>query len=111
MSVTYLANYFVKGWDGKKGGGRKLKITVVRVIATTLPVDHLTATDCNAATCAYFLAMGVTYHKNCITSNKPSQSVDCVQIIFFYFLLGLNIMFSVSNNSLVASSETKRNIM
>ena len=60
---------------------------------TLLPVDRLTATDCNAATCAFFLTMGETYHKDCITSNKPSGSVDCVQIIFFYFLLGLNINF------------------
>ena len=97
--------------EKKKGGERKEKITAVRVTTTTLPFNRLTATHCNAATCAFFLKMGMTYHKNCITSNKPSQSVDCVQIIFFYFLLGLNIMFSVSNHSLVASIETKRKVM
>ena len=113
MSVTYQANYLVKGCEGenKRGRGRKEKMTVVRVTTTTLPVDSLTATDCNIATDAFFLTMGVTYHKNCITSNKSSGSVDCVQIIFFYFLLGLNIIIYVSNHSLVASIETKRKVM
>ena len=83
MSVTYQANYLVKGCEGenKRGGGRKENMTVVRVTTTTLPVDSLTATDCNVATDAFFLTIGVTYHKNCITSNKSSGNVDCVHII------------------------------
>ena len=67
--------------EKKRGGGRKEKMTVVRVTTTTLPVDSLTATDCNVATDAFFLTIGVTYHKNCITSNKSSGNVDCVHII------------------------------
>ena len=41
------------------------KITAEIVATAELPVDHLMAT--NAAACAYFLTMGVTYHENCIT--------------------------------------------
>ena len=40
------------------------KITVEIVATAALPVDHLMATDCNAAACAYFLTMGVTYQTN-----------------------------------------------
>ena len=39
------------------------KITAEIVATAALPVGHLIATDCNAAACAYFLTMGVTYHK------------------------------------------------
>ena len=39
-------------------------------------------------------------------SNKPTGIVDCVQIIFSYFPLQLNIMFSFSNQSLEVSIET-----
>ena len=41
------------------------KITGEIVATAALPVDHLMAT--NAAACAYFLTMGVTYHEKCIT--------------------------------------------
>ena len=44
-------------------------------------------------------------------NTKPIRFLDCVQIISFYFLLGLNIMICVSNHSLVASIETKRKVM
>ena len=43
------------------------KITAEIVATAALPVDHLMATNCNAAACAYFLTMGVTYHEKCIT--------------------------------------------
>ena len=42
---------------------RLAKITAEIVATVALPVDHLMATNCNAAGCAYFLTMGVTYHK------------------------------------------------
>ena len=42
-----------KGRDGENGGGEKKsekkKITAEIVATTSLPVDRLTATDCNAA--------------------------------------------------------------
>ena len=44
-----------KGRDGENGGGekksekKKKKITAEIVATTSLPVDRLTATDCNAA--------------------------------------------------------------
>ena len=43
------------------------KITAEIVATAALLVDHLMATNCNTAACAYFLTMGVTYHENCIT--------------------------------------------
>ena len=43
------------------------KITAEIVATAALPVGHLIATDCNAAACAYFLTIGMTYHENCIT--------------------------------------------
>ena len=43
----------------KMGGKRTEKITAVTVTNTTLPVNCLTATDCNAAACAYFLTLEV----------------------------------------------------
>ena len=42
---------------------RLAKITAEIVATVALPVDHLMATNCNTAACAYFLTMGVTYHK------------------------------------------------
>ena len=121
MSVTYQANYLVKGRDGeKKWGGKEQKITAVRVTTTTLPVNRLTATDCNAAACAYFLTMGVTYLKNCITlsSHFPTMPMTyqtsllevwiVFELFFLYSLFELNIVFSFSNQSLVVSTETKK---
>ena len=46
-----------------------------------------------------------------LKTHNPTGSVDCVQIIFFYFLLELTIMFSASNHSLVASIETEKKVM
>ena len=80
MSVTYQANNIVKEkrciipfsdnvceiWGQlncqrkEMGGKRTEKITAVTVTTTTLPVNCLTATDCNAAACAYFLTMGAS---------------------------------------------------
>ena len=54
------------------------------IVATkTLPVNRLTATDCNNAACAYFLTMVVTYNKNCITlsSHLPTMSVTYQTIL------------------------------
>ena len=60
------------------------KITVEIVATAALPVDHLMATDCNAAACAYFLTMGVTYQtdKLCKFSNNlcdiSGQLYQCI---------------------------------
>ena len=79
MSVTYQANNIVKEkrciipfsdnvcdirgqlncQRKKMGGKRREKITAVTVTNTTLPVNCLAATDCNAAACAYFLTLEV----------------------------------------------------
>ena len=106
----------------KMGGKRTEKITAVRVTTTTLPVNRLTATDYNAAAFAYFLTMGVTYLKNCITlsSHFPTMPMTyqtsllevwiVFELFFLYSLFELNIVFSFSNQSLVVSTETKKKV-
>ena len=104
----------------KMGGKRTEKITAVRVTTTTLPVNRLTATDYNAAAFAYFLTMGVTYLKNCITLSSHFLTMPVTyqtsllevwivfELFFLYSLFELNIVFSFSNQSLVASIGTKK---
>ena len=59
----------------KKREGREKRKKVVTVTTTTLPFDRLTETDCKAATCAYFLTVDVTYHKNCITLSSHFPTI------------------------------------
>ena len=52
-----------------------------------------------------------TRSKWILKTHKPTECVDSVQIISFCFLLKLNIMFCVSNHSLVGHAEIKWNLI
>ena len=58
-----------KGRDGGENEKKKKKIMTEIVATTSLPVDRLTATDCNAAACAN------------MTLHHPTQTGTLLQIL------------------------------
>ena len=71
---------------------RRKKVTAELVGTKSLPVNGLTATNCNAATHANFLTMCVTYHKNCINSlsHFPTMSVTYPNHTTFWLCMMYN---------------------
>ena len=118
MSVTYQAN-FVKGYDReKKEGGREKRkkggnsdnydVAIRPSNGNRLQSCYLclfSHSGCDISQELYHFIIPFSDNTHDI-SNKPTDIVDCVQIIFSYFPLQLNIMFSFSNQSLEVSIET-----